>query len=331
MEFTEVTAELKEDLAKIEKAIKVNYKSDIPLIPGMTSYLMNGGGKRIRPILLLLCAKLGGRTVDDEVVNHGCVVEYIHTATLLHDDVVDETTVRRGHETVNSKWGSDASILVGDFLLSRAILLLADNNDAAIIQAVAGAAKILVEGGIKEYANARKIDVTEEHCLDVIYRKTSSIITASCQVGMLLAKGTPEQVKAVVDFGDQFGMAFQLMDDALDYDGDESILGKPPGTDFKEGHVTLPLLHLYTHSSDTVKKEIEDFIQNENISDKDFQYILGRMRDAKSIEYTQDLARNYMDQAKNSLEKTQFKTPEIRERLYAIANYIIERHTPVRT
>ncbi len=331
MEFTEVISEFKDDLAKVEKAIKVNYKSDVPLIPGMTGHLMNGGGKRIRPLLLMLCSHLGGRAVDEEVANHGCVVEYIHAATLLHDDVVDETTVRRGQETVNSKWGSDASILVGDYLLSRAILLLAENNDAKIIQAVAGAAKILVEGGIKEYAHARKITVSEEHCLDVIYRKTSSIITASCQVGILLAGGSEEQLKAVTEFGDQFGMAFQLMDDALDYDGDKSMLGKPPGTDFKEGHVTLPLLHLYNNASGRLRSEIKGFIKNENITAQDFDYILEQMRRTRSIEYTQELAKSYMNKAQVALETVNFPAPRYIEHLLSTATYIVERHLPAKT
>jgi len=331
MEFSEVLTEFKEELAKVEKAIKVNYKSDVPLIPGMTGHLMNGGGKRIRPLLLMLCSRLGGRPVDEEVANHGCVFEYIHAATLLHDDVVDETTVRRGQETVNSKWGSDASILVGDYLLSRAILLLAENNNAKITQAVAVAAKILVEGGIKEYAHARKISVSEEHCLDVIYRKTSSIITASCEVGMLLAGGDEEQVKAVVEFGDNFGMAFQLMDDALDYDGDQSILGKPPGTDFKEGHVTLPLLHLYNNSSAKLKSEIRGFIKNENITTQDFDYILEQMRRTRSIEYTQELAKEYMSKAQIALETASFPEPRYIEHLLSTATYIVERHLPAKT
>ena len=159
MDFSDVTQELKTDLARVEKAINQNYKSDVPLIPGISSYLMNCGGKRIRPILILLSSKLCGREADDTVIKHGCVVEYIHAATLLHDDVVDETTVRRGKETVNAKWGSDASILVGDFLISRAILILAQDCERKIIQAVTEATKILVEGGIHEYTEARNVKV----------------------------------------------------------------------------------------------------------------------------------------------------------------------------
>ena len=168
MDFIDVTQGLENDLSKVEQAINENYKSDIPLIPGISSYLMSCGGKRIRPMLTLLTAKLCGRDADETVVKHGCVVEYLHAATLLHDDVVDETTVRRGKETVNAKWGSDASILVGDFLISRAILILADDCERKIIQAITEATKILVEGGILEYAEARKINVTEKHILDVI-------------------------------------------------------------------------------------------------------------------------------------------------------------------
>ena len=327
MDFSDVTLDLKIDLARVEKAINQNYKSDVPLIPGISSYLMNCGGKRIRPMLILLSSKLCGREVDDTVIKHGCVVEYIHAATLLHDDVVDETTVRRGKETVNAKWGSDASILVGDFLISRAILILAQDCERKIIQAVTEATKILVEGGIHEYTEARNVNVSEKHILDIIHRKTASMISVSARLGGLLANATEEQETAIISFGDDFGMAFQLMDDALDYDADEAVLGKPPGTDFKEGHVTLPLHHLYNKADRSLKKEIEAFVKNENITEEDLQYILGQMHKHKSIDYTLDLARFYIDRAKSHLRKADFPAPHYIEYFDALADYIHSRHT----
>ncbi|MZG31406.1 MAG: polyprenyl synthetase family protein [Nitrospinae bacterium] len=328
MDFRDVTQELKNDLTRVEKAINENYKSDVPLIPGISSYLMSCGGKRIRPILTLLGAKLCGRETDDTVVKHGCVVEYIHAATLLHDDVVDETTVRRGKETVNAKWGSDASILVGDFLISRAILILAQDCDRKIIQAVTEATKVLVEGGIHEYTEARNIKVSEKHILDVIHRKTGSMISVSARLGGLLANATEQQETAIISFGDDFGMAFQLMDDALDYNANEAVLGKPPGTDFKEGHVTLPLHHLYHNADRSLKREIEGFIKNENLTEKDLQYVLGHMHNHKSIEYTVNLARFYIDRAKSHLRKAHFPAPEYIEHFDAVADYIHSRHQP---
>ena len=326
MDFSDVTQELKVDLARVEKAINQNYKSDVPLIPGISSYLMSCGGKRIRPMLILLSSKLCGHETDDTVIKHGCVVEYIHAATLLHDDVVDETTVRRGKETVNAKWGSDASILVGDFLISRAILILAQDCERKIIQAVTEATKILVEGGIHEYTEARNIKVSEKHILDIIHRKTASMISVSARLGGLIANATEQQESAIISFGDDFGMAFQLMDDALDYDADETVLGKPPGTDFKEGHVTLPLHHLYSKADRSLKKEIEVFVKNENITEKDLQYIVGQMHKHKSIDYTVDLARFYIDRAKSHLRKADFPDPQYIEYFDAVADYIHSRH-----
>ena len=326
MDFSDVTQELNTDLARVEKAINQNYKSDVPLIPGISSYLMNCGGKRIRPMLILLSSKLCGREADDTVIKHGCVVEYIHAATLLHDDVVDETTVRRGKETVNAKWGSDASILVGDFLISRAILILAQDCERKIIQAVTEATKILVEGGIHEYTEARNVKVSEKHILDIIHRKTASMISVSVRLGGLLANATEQQETAIISFGDDFGMAFQLMDDALDYDADEAVLGKPPGTDFKEGHVTLPLHHLYNNADRSLKKEIESFVKNENITEKDLKYILEQMHKHKSIDYTLDLARFYIDRAKSHLRKADFPAPHYIEYFDALADYIHSRH-----
>ena len=327
MDFIDVTQGLENDLSKVEQAINKNYKSDIPLIPGISSYLMSCGGKRIRPMLTLLTSKLCGRDADETVVKHGCVVEYLHAATLLHDDVVDKTTVRRGKETVNAKWGSDASILVGDFLISRAILILADDCERKIIQAITEATKILVEGGILEYAEARKINVTEKHILDVIYRKTASILSVSARLGGLLAGATEQQETVIISFGDDFGMAFQLMDDALDYDADEKVLGKPTGTDFKEGHVTLPLHHLYHNADCELKKEIEGFIKNENIGPDEVQYIVKHMHKQKSIDYTLNLARYYIDRAKSHLRKAEFPEPKYIAYLDAIADHIYSRHT----
>mgnify|MGYP003309183546 FL=1 len=327
MDFRDVTQDLKNDLANVEQAINENYKSDIPLIPGISSYLMSCGGKRIRPMLTILTAKLCGRDADKTVVKHGCVVEYLHAATLLHDDVVDETTVRRGKETVNAKWGSDASILVGDFLISRAILILADDCERKIIQAITEATKILVEGGILEYAEARKIKVTEKHILDVIYRKTASILSVSARLGGLLANATEQQETAIISFGNDFGMAFQLMDDALDYDADEKVLGKPTGTDFKEGHVTLPLHHLYHNADPELKKEIEGFIKNESIGPDEVQYIVRHMHKQKSIDYTLNLARHYIDRAKSHLRKAEFPEPKYIEHLDAIADHIYSRYS----
>jgi len=182
MDFNDVTNIFKEDLLRVERSIQENYQSDVPLIPGIGDYLLKNGGKRIRPLLLMVGTKLCGRDVDERVIRHGCVIEYIHSATLLHDDVVDQTTIRRGRETVNAKWGSDASILVGDFLISRSILMLAADCDSRIINSVSEATKHLVEGGIMEYSQARKLSVTEEHCLDVIHRKTASMMSLGCEL-----------------------------------------------------------------------------------------------------------------------------------------------------
>lgn len=326
-----MTRLFKADIEKVEQAIKKNYESDIPLIPGISSYLMNCGGKRLRPLLVLISSKLCGNEIDDRIAKHGCVVEYIHAATLLHDDVVDKTTVRRGHETVNSKWGSDASILVGDFLISRAILLLTGDCDPKVIRAIAEATKILVEGGILEYTHARDITIDESHCLEVIYRKTSSILSVSCRLGALLAGAGEQSEKALIDFGNDFGMAFQLVDDAMDYDCDEEVLGKPPGTDFKEGHVTLPLLHLYQKGDNALQKQIQSYIENEHLTQKDLEAVVDRMREEKSIEYTLDLARKYMDRAKNTLQNTEFKSPQYKEALLAVSDHIIERATAVKS
>jgi octaprenyl-diphosphate synthase len=331
MDFNDVTRIFKEDLSRLESSIQKNYQSDVPLIPGIGNYLLKNGGKRIRPLLLMVGTKLIGHEIDERVIRHGCVIEYIHSATLLHDDVVDQTTVRRGRETVNAKWGSDASILVGDFLISRSILMLAADCDSRVINSVSQATKLLVEGGIMEYSQARKLSVTESHCLEVILRKTASMMSLGCELAALLSEASLEQEKALIDFGTQFGMAFQLMDDAMDYGSDEESLGKPLGNDFQEGHVTLPLLHLYQNSKNSIKKKIEGFVKNENLTPEDFDTVLELMRETKSIEYTLDLARNYIEQAKSSIRTVTFPQSEYIKSLDAIADYIYERHAAIQS
>ena len=328
MEFNEVTKLFKTDLEQVEKILRENYLSDISLTSGIGDYIMNGGGKRIRPLLLLISSRLCGLELTEAVIKHCCVVEYVHAATLLHDDVVDETTLRRGSETVNSKWGSDASILVGDYLIARAIKILSDDINPKIFKAFGRSANILIEGGLLEFTHAREINVTEEHCLDVVFRKTASIMELSCQLGALLAETEPAAEQALMDFGKNFGIAFQLIDDVMDYDGDPVQLGKPVGTDFKEGHVTLPLLYLHQKADSALKNEIEDFINNENLGQKELDYIIERMQEVKALEYSLDLARSFMSKAKEALRQVSFPAPEHRDALAAIADYIIERHRP---
>ncbi|MFQ5672732.1 MAG: polyprenyl synthetase family protein [Nitrospinales bacterium] len=326
MEFSEVISLYKDDLLKVEEEIRENYASNIPLIPEISGYLMNGGGKRLRPLLVLLSANLCGGAAGLRAARHGCAIEYIHAATLLHDDVVDETTIRRGNETVNSKWGSDASILVGDFLLSQSLILIAYDSNPRTIQAIAEAAKILVEGGILELSKARRLNISEEHCLDIIYRKTASIISVSCRIGAILAEADAAEEERLIAFGNNLGIAFQLVDDVMDYDGTEELLGKPVGTDFREGHVTLPLLYLYNQADAGLQKEIESFVKNEHISQGEFDYILDRMRDAKAFDYTLGKARDYIETAKADICRKAFKSPEHIEELLAVADYIIDRH-----
>jgi octaprenyl-diphosphate synthase len=327
MDYKEVTQLFKPDLEKVELALRDNFLSDIPIVPGIGDYILSSGGKRIRPLLMLISARLCGLELNETLIKHCCVIENVHAATLLHDDVVDETTVRRGRQTVNSKWGNDASILVGDYLIAQSLSLLSDDVDPAIFKAFSKAAKHLVEGGLLEFSNARDIHVTEKHCMDVIYRKTASILSLSCRLGGLIAEANKEQEEALVAFGDHFGMAFQLMDDLMDYDATPEELGKPPGNDFQEGHVTLPLHHLYHNSKNGLKQEIEQFIQNDKLTHKELDYILDRMREGKALEYTLQEAHKHMARAKDAIQTTSFPVPEHKDALLAVADYIIGRHT----
>ncbi len=326
MKYPEVAAHFRNDLVQVEQALRDHYRTEISIVPEIGDYIMSAGGKRIRPLLLLLSSRLCGLPLDEKVIKHCCVVEYVHAASLLHDDVVDETTLRRGRQTVNSKWGSDASILVGDYLISRSILLLADDVDQKIFKTFSEAAKVLVEGGLLEYCNARDILITEELCQKIIYGKTASIMELSCQLGAQLAKSETIEEKALADFGKNLGMAFQVIDDLLDYDGDPELLGKPVGTDFKEGHVTLPLLYLYQKAEKSLKREIEAFIDNENIIQKDYEYITEKMREYRIFEQVFEKACIHINNAKSSLSGKNFAEPKYIEFLTAVADFVINNY-----
>ncbi len=278
LSFEQVKSLAQKDLMEMNQVIESRLFNRSPLIQDIARYVINSGGKRFRPVLLLLIAKAFGY-VGSRHINLAAAVEFIHTATLLHDDVVDHSKFRRGKLTANDKWDNKSSILVGDFLFSQSFLLMSEDKDMQVLEVLSKTAAIIAEGEVKQLTSIGNLSLTEESYLAVISDKTAELFAASCQVGAIVA-GTKETVqKKMYNFGLNLGKAFQIIDDVLDYTSRKDDIGKNVGDDFKEGKVTLPIIFAYSKSNEEEKsfwhkvivektQEDSDFLNAVNIFDK---------------------------------------------------------------
>jgi octaprenyl-diphosphate synthase len=249
-----------DDMLGMDAVIKHRLRSEVPLVSQVSSYIVAAGGKRLRPaLLLLMCGALGYR--GEQRYNLAAVVEFIHTATLLHDDVVDESTLRRGRATANDAFGNPASVLVGDFLYSRAFQMMVEAGNMRVMQTLAEATNVIAEGEVLQLMNMHDASLSEEDYLRVIRSKTAKLFEASARLAALLAGSSPVIEQSCADYGQSLGTAFQVIDDVLDYDGDVQEMGKNLGDDLREGKATLPLIIAMQRATpaerDTVKEAIE--------------------------------------------------------------------------
>jgi len=275
-------------------------KSDVALVNSVSHYIISSGGKRLRPLLLLLSARACGYK-GDQHITAAAIIEFIHTATLLHDDVVDESDLRRGQHTANSVFGNQASVLVGDFLYSRSFQLMVDIGQMRIMDILADATNTIAEGEVLQLMNCRNPETTEEQCIEVIYRKTAKLFEAGVAIGALLADQTRAVEDAFIEYGKQLGTAFQLVDDALDYDSNRDQLGKNIGDDLAEGKPTLPLIHALHRSSSSEQILIRDAIENGGRDQIDT--IIEAVKSSGAIAYTMQRARQASDQAIAALSR----------------------------
>jgi len=255
---------ISDDMRGMDAVIAQRLTSDVPLVSQVSRYIIAAGGKRLRPaLLLLMCGALGFR--GDQRLNMAAVVEFIHTATLLHDDVVDESTLRRGRATANEAFGNPASVLVGDFLYSRAFQMMVDAGDMRIMQTLAEATNVIAEGEVLQLMNMHDASLSEDGYLMVIRSKTAKLFEASARLAALLAKSSPLIEKSCADYGQALGTAFQVIDDVLDYDGDVQEMGKNLGDDLREGKATLPLIIAMQRATAPERVIIEQAIETGGI------------------------------------------------------------------
>ena len=275
------------DMTAVNQVIREQLHSDVPLVNQIAEYIISAGGKRIRPVLVLLVANAYGYQGRH---HHelAAIVEFIHTATLLHDDVVDESSLRRGRQTANALFGNAASVLVGDFLYSRAFQMMVSINSMRIMQILADATNVIAEGEVLQLLNMHDPDVTEERYLQVIRSKTAKLFEAAAEIGALIAGANDDQITAAGEYGRCLGTAFQLIDDVLDYSGNAEDIGKNVGDDLREGKPTLPLIYLMKNGSDAEKELIRTSIEQGDESK--FNDILQAITNSGALEYTRNQA-----------------------------------------
>jgi octaprenyl-diphosphate synthase len=284
-----------QEFASVNKLIVSELKSDVGLVENIGHYIVDSGGKRLRPAVVLLAALANGYK-GSQHIQMAAVIEFIHTATLLHDDVVDVSALRRGRDTANAQWGNAPSVLVGDFLYSRAFQMLVAIGDMRIMSMMADATNVISEGEVQQMGNAGNSNLTEDIYLQVIYRKTAKLFEAAAQTGASLASGNQA---AMADYGKYLGMAFQIADDVLDYQGDIDSIGKHVGDDLAEGKMTLPLI--YTRDNCDTAQALVICQAIENKSAERFNQILELVRAAGGLEYSLQKAQQQADLAKAAL------------------------------
>jgi|TARA_B110001469_G_scaffold106078_1_gene105738 octaprenyl-diphosphate synthase len=283
MQATDLHFSVKSDFKAVDAAIIEHLSSQVPMVEKIGQYIIESGGKRLRPLLVLLAARACGYQ-QQQHITLAAVVEFIHTATLLHDDVVDTSDLRRGKPTANNKWGNSSSVLVGDFLYSRAFQMLVSIGHIDVMGTLSNATNVIAEGEVLQLLNAKNPDVSEADYLHVILGKTAMLFEAASQTGAQLAQASNEQTEALRRFGRHLGIAFQLIDDLMDYTGDQSSMGKNVGDDLAEGKPTLPLIHAMAHAAEDERKLIRKAIRQGSCEDIDkIQSILIR---CGSLDYT---------------------------------------------
>ncbi|NVH46347.1 octaprenyl diphosphate synthase [Photobacterium damselae] len=322
MDFKAIQALTANDMAAVDAKIQAQLNSDVALINQLGFYIVSGGGKRLRPMLAVLAA----RALDYQGEDHttaAAFIEFIHTATLLHDDVVDESDMRRGKATANAAFGNAASVLVGDYIYTRSFQMMTSLRSLKILDIMSAATNVIAEGEVQQLMNCNDPDTTEESYMEVIYSKTARLFEAATQVAAIIAKASPDVETAFQDYGRYLGTAFQLIDDVLDYVADGKEMGKNVGDDLAEGKPTLPLLYAMRHGNPQQAAMIREAIEKANGMDK-LDEILACMRETGALEYTQQRAEQEADKAIAALDIL----PESahKQALIALAHLSVQRN-----
>ena len=310
------------ELNAVEDQIRQNLDSKVALVNTVSAHILNSGGKRIRPLLLILSARLAGYNGSHDILL-ASMVEYIHTATLLHDDVVDHADLRRGKTTARGLWGNQASILVGDYLYSKAICHIVGFHSQVVNECLSMACRKMAEGELMQLSYKDQANHSEREYLKIAEHKTGALIAAACRMGAVLADADPLQRDAMFRFGQALGVAFQVADDTLDYAAQREVLGKLLGKDLGEGNVTLPLLHVKQYCTESERQRLAEIMETDEGGDGNFVWITALMERYGSIDYALATARRYIEEAKGCLDA--FEDSSHKRALHVIADYMVAR------
>jgi len=318
------------DLEAVEAQLSANLTSQVPLVGEVCRYVLGSGGKRFRPMLLAASARMAGADAVpgqayQPIALLGCVIEYIHTATLLHDDVVDEGEVRRGQDAARTVWGNAGSVLVGDYLYARALALSVSQGNIEGVRELTEAVERMSEGEVFQLSVCGDLRIVEDDYIQIVDLKTAALMRAACVVGGLLGKVTPKQLEALGTYGRNVGIAFQVADDTLDYQADVDVFGKSLGVDLKEGKITLPLLYALQRCTETERQRLTEIIaMDEEPSSEDLRFTLGLMATYEAIDDAHQRARSFSALGKQALID-QFPDGPDRQSLLALADYVVNR------
>lgn len=318
--MTSIKAPIADDLIKFEKHFKNSMKSHVPLLDKITYYIVQRKGKQIRPMFVFLSAKIWGE-IGSSTYNAASLIELLHTATLVHDDVVDEAYERRGFFSINALWKNKIAVLVGDYLLSRGLLLALENDEFDILKIVSTAVKEMSEGELLQIEKARRLDIEEKIYFDIIRQKTASLIASACSAGTASVTEDKSKIKLMRDFGETIGIAFQIKDDLFDY-GSSSI-GKPRGIDIKEKKMTLPLIYALSQSSKSEKKKIINSIKKDSTKPDVVRNVIEFVKNKGGMQYSEGIMQEYKNKAMGML--SEFPQSESTEAMRQLVNYVIDR------
>lgn len=322
MDFSAIQTLTSDDMAKVDKTIHAQLNSDVALINQLGFYIIGSGGKRLRPLITLLSARALGYK-GDKHITAAAFIEFIHTATLLHDDVVDESDMRRGKETANAAFGNAASVLVGDYIYTRSFQMMTSLGSLRILELMSEAVNVIAEGEVQQLINCNDPSTTEESYMQVIYSKTARLFEAASQLSAILTDASAEVETAMQDYGRFLGTAFQLIDDVLDYTADGKEMGKNVGDDLAEGKPTLPLLYAMQHGNEAQRAMIHEAIEKANGMER-LEDILQAMRDTGALEYTTKVAEQEADKAIAALDV--LPDSEEKQALVALAHLAVKRN-----
>jgi octaprenyl-diphosphate synthase len=313
---------IRDDLREVEREFARHVQSQVTLIPTIGDYVRNGGGKRIRPAVLLMAARMAGYQ-GERAVLYASVIEFIHTATLVHDDIIDESQLRRGREAVHTRWGNHVTVLFGDFLYLKSMSLALTQDRLDIIRLLCDVTLRIVEGEIYQLTKNGVVDLTEDEHFEIVQSKTAYLFAGSARIGGMLGTTTREQQEALWQYGLNIGMAFQIVDDLLDFTGEESALGKPVGGDLREGKMTLPVIHMRERGGPQAEALLRKVVESREISHDDWHEIRALLAQTRSTEYARRVAADYVERAKKTL--CAFPPSDARDALMYLPDYVVSR------